>query len=143
MKIIEGFKLEEELYYHKTHTWARVNEDGTVTVGIDDYAQKGTGGIVFIDLPEVGAEVRQDEPLCTIEGHKWVGEAISPISGTIKEVNESLLDNPTLIHEDPYGQGWIAIIEPSNIEEELKKLYYGGSPQAEEWLKEEAKRLKL
>ncbi len=142
MKVIEGYKLLEDLYYHETHTWARVNPDGTVTVGIDDYAQKGTGGIVFIELPEVGDEVEQGGPLCVIEGHKWVGEAVSPVSGRIKEVNEELLDNPTLIHEDPYGEGWIAVIEPTNLEEELKKLYHGADPKTEEWLKQEAKKMK-
>ncbi|MDK2783740.1 MAG: glycine cleavage system protein [Thermococcaceae archaeon] len=115
------YKIKEGLYYTKDHEWAQVLEDGTVLVGITDYAQKELGDLAYVELPEVGKEVAKGDVLCELESVKAVSEVYAPISGKIIEVNEELEDAPEKINEDPY-EAWIAKIKPTNLEEELKEL---------------------
>jgi glycine cleavage system H protein len=115
------YKIKEGLYYTKDHEWAQVLEDGTVLVGITDYAQKELGDLAYVELPEVGKEVAKGDVLCELESVKAVSEVYAPISGEIIEVNEELEDAPEKINEDPY-EAWIAKIKPTNLEEELKEL---------------------
>ncbi|WP_324736654.1 glycine cleavage system protein GcvH [Thermococcus sp. SY098] len=115
------YKVKEGLYYTKEHEWAQVLDDGTVLVGISDYAQKELGDVAYVELPEVGKEVSQGDVLCEIESVKAVSEVYAPVSGEIVEVNGELEDSPEKINEDPYG-AWIAKIKPSNLEEDLKNL---------------------
>lgn len=114
-------EFPEDLYYTKEHTWAREEDEDKVIMGITDYLQRELGEISFIELPQVGGEVSQMEVIGSLESLRGVTEIYSPISGKILEVNEVLLDDPTIINEDPYGDGWVAIIE---IEErkELNRL---------------------
>ena len=100
----------ENLKYHKEHTWARI-EDGKARVGITDYAQDSLGEVVYVELPETGAEVRSGEDLGEIESTKATSAIVSPVSGKVLEVNEELNDSPEIVNEDPYGKGWVAIIE--------------------------------
>lgn len=109
-------------YYTKEDTWARVMADGTVRVGVTDYAQKMLKEVVFVELPEVGSEVKQMEPFGSIESVKAVADLYSSISGKVKEVNEKVINNPSIVNQDPYGEGWLVVIEPMNLEEELKNL---------------------
>jgi len=115
------YKIKEGLYYTKDHEWAQVLEDGTVLVGITDYAQKELGDLAYVELPEVGKEVAKGDVLCELESVKAVSEVYAPVSGEVIEVNEELEDAPEKINEDPYG-AWIAKIKPTNLEEELKEL---------------------
>ncbi len=115
------YKVEEGLYYTKDHEWAKVLEDGTVLVGISDYAQKELGDIAYVELPEVGATFKKGDVLCEVESVKAVSEVYAPVSGEVVEVNEELEDSPELINEDPYAN-WIAKLKPENLEEELKEL---------------------
>ena len=124
----KNYEAPEELYYSREHQWAKV-EDGTARVGITDYAQSKLGDVVYIELPEVGKEVKQvAEPktremeLGSIESVKAVAAVYSPLSGKVKEVNGALGDKPELINSSPYGDGWICTMEPSNLEPELKNL---------------------
>ena len=112
-------KIKEGLYYTKDHEWAQIMEDGTVLVGISDYAQKELGDLAYVELPEVGKEVSKGDVLCEVESVKAVSEVYAPVSGEVIEVNEELEDAPEKINEDPYD-AWIAKIKPSNLEEELK-----------------------
>jgi len=114
-------KIKEGLYYTKDHEWAQIMEDGTVLVGISDYAQKELGDLAYVELPEVGKEVSKGDVLCEVESVKAVSEVYAPVSGEVIEVNEELEDAPEKINEDPYD-AWIAKIKPSNLEEELKDL---------------------
>ncbi|KUK17812.1 MAG: putative glycine cleavage system H protein [Thermococcus sibiricus] len=114
-------KVKEGLYYTKDHEWAQIMEDGTVLVGISDYAQKELGDLAYVELPEVGKEVSKGDVLCEVESVKAVSEVYAPVSGEVIEVNEELEDAPEKINEDPYD-AWIAKIKPSNLEEELKDL---------------------
>jgi glycine cleavage system H protein len=97
----------EDLKYHKEHMWVR--SDGTI--GITFYAQDQLGEIVFIEVPEAGAEIEAGEAFGEIESRKSVSDLYAPLSGTIKEVNSEVLDAPETINEEPYGKGWIAIID--------------------------------
>ncbi|WP_461864676.1 glycine cleavage system protein GcvH [Thermococcus sp.] len=115
------YKVEEGLYYTKEHEWAKVLEDGTVLVGISDYAQKELGDIAYVELPEVGASFSKGDVLCEVESVKAVSEVYAPVSGEVIEVNEELDDSPELINEDPYAN-WIAKLKPSNLEDDLKEL---------------------
>ncbi|RLG39497.1 MAG: glycine cleavage system protein GcvH [Thermoproteota archaeon] len=121
MTSAEEFEVPEGLYYSKGNMYARLEGD-VVVIGLTDYGQYLAKKIVFVELPFVGDEVSKDEPIGTIESGKWSGPIESPISGKVVEVNGRLEDEPGLLNEDPYGEGWIAKIKPSNLEKELKEL---------------------
>ena len=124
MADVKGYNMPDELYYHKEHSWARV--DGTkVTVGMNDFFQKEAGDIVFIDLPEEEDEVGQGEVCGKIQSRKWIGKLVAPVSGEIVEINEDLEEDTSLINSDPYGKGWILVIEASDLESELESLMQG------------------
>lgn len=103
--------IPAELRYTESHEWVRANNDGTVTVGITDHAQHLLGDLVFVEIPEVGRAVAAAEECAVVESVKAASDVYSPVDGVIVEVNEALADNPELINEDPYGEGWIVKIE--------------------------------
>ncbi|WP_419925826.1 glycine cleavage system protein GcvH [Candidatus Poriferisocius sp.] len=105
-----------ELLYTEDHEWARV--DGSrVCLGITDYAQDALGDVVFIDLPAVGTEAACGDSFSEIESTKSVSEIYAPVSGTVVDVNADLIDHPERLNEDPYGEGWICVIEASDLSE--------------------------
>jgi len=106
----------EELQYNKEHIWVRV-EGGKAVVGITDYAQSELGRITSIELPEAGDEIQQEDSFGSIEARKTVADLYAPLTGTVLELNEELLDNPALLNEDPYDSGWILIISLDDPEE--------------------------
>jgi len=126
MANIKGYDMPDELYYHKDHSWARV-EGTKVTVGMTDFFQKEAGDIVFVDLPEEEEEVEQGEVCGKIQSRKWIGKLVAPISGEIAEVNEDLEEDTSLINTDPYGKGWILVMEASSLDEDLGNLMHGES----------------
>ncbi len=132
---IEGYKLPDELYYTKDHTWARVEDDGTVTVGMDAYGAKAAGNIEFIDLPMEEDEFESGDAFGSLESAKWVGGLLMPVSGTVIAVNEKIEDELNLLSEDPYGGGWVIKIRPTNLKEDLKALVHGDGVGP--WLKKE------
>lgn len=119
---VEDIFLPENIYYTKDHEWALITENGLVRIGISDYAQKELHEVVFVDVPRKGVLVKQLEPLGTAESVKAVSEFFSPVSGEIIERNEELVLNPELVNQEPYGRGWIVLIKPSNLEEEIERL---------------------
>ncbi len=110
----------EDLKYSKDHTWVRV-EDDEGTVGITNYAQESLGDIVYVDVPEEDDDVEAGEEVAEVESTKATSSVISPVSGTVIEVNEDIEDSPDTINEDPYGDGWIVRIKLSDPSE-LKGL---------------------
>jgi len=126
MAIIKGYDMPDELYYHEEHSWARV-DGNRVTVGMDDMFQKEAGDIVFVDLPEEEDEVEQGEVCGKIQSRKWIGKLCAPVSGEIVEINEELEDDTSFINQDPYGKGWILVIEATDVENELANLMHGDS----------------
>jgi glycine cleavage system H protein len=105
--------LPSELRYSTDHEWVRV-EEGRVRIGITDYAQDALGDVVFVELPVLGAQVERGASCSEVESTKSVSEIYAPVSGTIAEVNAELTDNPERLNDDPYGEGWICVIEPAD-----------------------------
>ena len=105
--------VPDDLRYTSDHEWARL-EDGRVKVGITDYAQDALGDVVFVQLPEPGAEVDSGASFSEVESTKSVSDIYAPLAGTVVEVNGELADAPQKLNEDPYGEGWICVIEPSD-----------------------------
>ena len=105
-----GIEVREDLKYTDSHEWIKVAED-TVKVGITDHAQSELTDIVFVELPEVGKEVKKGEELCVVESVKSVTEIYAPVSGKIIKINKTLEDTPEIINESPYDEGWLAEIE--------------------------------
>jgi glycine cleavage system H protein len=105
-----------DLKYHAEHDWARIDGD-IATLGITWYAQEQLGEVVFFDPPEVGGNVKKDQPYAEVESVKAVSDVIAPLSGEITEVNEALGDTPEQINDDPYGEGWMVKIRLSNVSE--------------------------
>ena len=103
-----------ELKYAKTHEWARINDDGSVTVGISDSAQDQLGDMVFIEVPEVGQSVDAGEGCAVVESVKAASDVYAPIAGEILEVNEALADSPETVNQDAYGEGWLFRLKPGN-----------------------------
>ncbi len=99
-----------DLRYTEEHEWARA-EDSRITVGITDYAQDALGDVVYVDLPASGTRVEQGQPFGEVESTKSVSDLYAPVTGTIVERNESLESQPELVNSDPYGQGWLVVIE--------------------------------
>jgi glycine cleavage system H protein len=103
-------EIPEVLKYTKEHEWIRV-EDDLAIIGITDYAQDALGEIVYIELPSEGDEITKGEPFGAVESTKSVSDLYAPISGEVVEVNETLLDSPEAINEDPYGEGWMVRVK--------------------------------
>ena len=120
MKVRE-FTILEDRYYTNDHEWIKIEEKG-VRIGITDYAQDSLHEIVYIELPDRERRIERMEVISTAESVKAVSEIFTPLSGQIAEVNESLALNPELVNQDPYGQGWIVVIQPSHLEEEKGML---------------------
>ena len=115
-----AYKVPEELYYTKDHEWALVDEN-VVTVGITEYAQDSLGEIVYVELPDEGQKVNQNEPFGVVESVKSVSDLLAPVSGTVIEVNGNLSDNPGMINDDSWNGGWLIRIE-MDAEKELASL---------------------
>jgi glycine cleavage system H protein len=108
--------IPKELRYSEEHEWVKV-DGNKVLVGITDFAQHELGDIVFVELPEVGAEIQANEPFGSVESVKTVSELYAPISGKVVEVNDSLSDSPELVNESPYEKAWMIVVEPSDTSE--------------------------
>jgi glycine cleavage system H protein len=135
---IKDYELPDELFYHGEHSWAKLEDDGRVRVGMNDFFQKAAGEIVYVDLPFEDDEVSQGETCGKVQSSKWVGKLVSPVSGEIVEVNEELEDDSTLINEDPYGKGWIMVIQPEGFDDEKGGLIFGDAVAG--WLEGEIKK---
>lgn len=124
--------IEKDLKYTKEHEWVKV-EGNRARVGITHHAQEAMGDVVFVELPEVGDEVAVSDSLGTVESVKAVSDVYAPVGGKIVEVNSALLDSPELVNSDPYGEGWMVVIEmedPSQLDDLMSAEEY------EEFLKE-------
>ena len=106
-----------ELKFTEDHEWIRLEEDGAATVGITDYAQEQLGDVVYVELPEVGRELGKDDEAAVVESVKAASDIYCPVSGDIVEVNEALNDTPEIINDDPYGDGWLFTLHPTEAGE--------------------------
>ncbi|PIT99907.1 MAG: glycine cleavage system protein H [Bdellovibrionales bacterium CG10_big_fil_rev_8_21_14_0_10_45_34] len=112
--------VPEDYYYTKDHEWAQVDEN-VVTVGLTEFAQQSLGEVVYVELPEEGQRVTQNEPFGVVESVKAVSDLYAPVSGTVIEVNAPVVENPGIINDDPMDEGWFIRIEMDN-ERELASL---------------------
>lgn len=99
--------IPAELRYTKTHEWVQLNDDGSATIGISDHAQGLLGDLVYVELPEIGAEAKPGVEIGVVESVKAASDVYSPVSGEVVEINEELSANPELVNQDPYGAGWL------------------------------------
>jgi len=106
--------VPQDLRYTREHEWARLDDDGRVTVGVTDFAQEQLGDVVFLDLPDADEAVEGGEPLGEVESTKSVSDLYSPLTGKVVEINAECKDNPAAVNQDPYGEGWLLVIEPSD-----------------------------
>ncbi|MFQ5485890.1 MAG: glycine cleavage system protein H [Desulfobacterales bacterium] len=111
---IQGYYLPDDLYYEENHFWVK-EEDGLLVMGMDDFAQKMAGEIVYIQLPDEGKIIKAGKKFAKMESGKWLGKVFGPVNGELAAVNEELEENPGLINEDCYGKGWMFKIRPDDI----------------------------
>lgn len=119
-------EIPEDLRYHTEHEWVRL-DGGHATVGISDFAQDALGDVVFVDLPKVKTVLTVNQEIGEVESTKSTSSLYSPVSGTVLEVNNTLQDHPEYLNQDPYGKGWIAVIEladPADVEALMTSSQY-------------------
>ena len=119
--------IPAELKYIASHEWLRLEDDGTITVGITDHAQDLLGDVVFVELPDVGDIIAVDDEISVVESVKAASDVYAPISGEVVAINEALEDDPEIINSDPYGEGWFFKIKPDNADD------YQGLMDADEY----------
>lgn len=107
-------ELPGDLRYTSEHEWLRQEEDGSVTIGITDHAQDALGDLVYVELPEVGQELGSGSEMAVVESVKAASDVYAPVSGSVLAVNETLADDPEMINNDPYGDGWIVRVQPGD-----------------------------
>jgi glycine cleavage system H protein len=107
-------QVPDDLRYSKDHEWVRDNGDGTVTVGITDHAQAALGDLVFVEVPEAGRQIAAGDACAVVESVKAASDVYSPLAGEVTAINEALGDAPESINDDPYGEGWIYQMRPSD-----------------------------
>jgi glycine cleavage system H lipoate-binding protein len=135
-----GFKVPTSTYYlHRGHTWALLEENGQVRVGMDDFSQKILGPAEAIELPQVGRVYYQDHVCLALirQGHK--AKVVAPVDGIVQEINTRVQQQPGLVHDDPYGAGWLFTVQPTNLNHNLDTLYSGAINAS--WIDRESHRL--
>ncbi len=137
--LVAGFAVPENLRYHPGHTWALSESTNLVRVGMDDFASKLTGTVESFTLPQRGQWIRQGQKVCTIHRDGVAVDMVSPIEGTVSDINESVVKNPKLALSDPYGEGWLVTVNAPDAKTSFKNLL--GGPLARWWTEESASRL--
>jgi glycine cleavage system H protein len=137
--LVGGFQVPENLRYHPGHTWALQESPSLVRVGMDDFASKLTGEVESITLPQRGSWIRQGQKICTIHRDGAAVDMVSPIEGTISDINENITVNPKLALGDPYGEGWLMTVQSPDAKTNFRNLL--GGAMARSWMQEAATRL--
>lgn len=133
------FHIPDDRHYNPDHLWlSRDEESGEVTAGMDELGLDSLGELAYLTLPDVGTSVEMGKPMGSLEAAKMTGELIAPISGVVRERNESVLHNPTLVNESPYDSGWLVRIEPVRWEDEASELVSG--EELADWIGAEIER---
>ena len=115
-------EIPGDLKFLKSHEWARVEDNGTVTVGISEHAQGLLGDLVYVELPNVGDKVDAGAACAVVESVKAASDVYAPVSGEVVAVNSALADKPETTNEDAYGEGWIVVIKPSSLQDDMDNL---------------------
>ncbi|MDM8548858.1 glycine cleavage system protein H [Desulfobacterales bacterium HSG2] len=138
-KEASGYRVADGYYYHIGHTWARVEHGGRIRIGFDDFVVRLFGIAQRLDTPPLGAVLEQDQVGWTFARDNHKAATLSPLSGTVVTVNHKAKDHPEIIHEDPYQEGWLFILEPKSSKKRLRSLYFG--EEAVNWTEQESRRL--
>ena len=107
-------QVPDDLKYSKSHEWVRVNDDGTVTIGITDHAQEQLGDLVYVEVPDEGRELQAEEACAVVESVKAASDVYAPLAGSVVAVNEALADTPEAVNSDAYGEGWLIRLKPTD-----------------------------
>lgn len=129
---VEGFNFPDDMYYTDDQIWMK-KEGDKVRIGMNEFGVDLAGKIKFVRLRPAGKEIGAGRSIGTLESGKWTGPVKAPVSGMIAEINEELKDNPGILNDDPYGKGWIAVIEPTQFDDEIGALQ--GADGLEAWVK--------
>ncbi len=136
---IQSYNMPEDLHYEQNHYWVK-QEGDLLIMGMDDFAQKLAGEIVFVQLPDEGKALKIGKKFATVESGKWLGKIYAPVNGEIAGVNEELESNPGLINQDCYGRGWLYKIKPDDMGEVNDLIH--GAEAIEKWLVEDIEKYK-
>jgi len=136
---VEGYNLPEKHFFHKGHAWARVEDSGRIRVGLDDFVTKAFKGMDSLELPLMGQEVKSGEKAFAFKRKGKEAYILSPVSGIVVASNYAATKDITSVKEEPYNQGWMMVIEPTDMKKELKELLYGS--ETTEWMQEEHKKI--
>ena len=136
---IQEYNMPEELYYEENHYWVKV-EGEILVMGMDDFAQKMAGDIVFVKLPPEGKSLTKGKKFAQVESGKWLGKVYAPVDGELIESNEELDTNPGLINQDCYGKGWMYKIKPSDMKD-VNTLIHAPA-DIEKWVLEDIEKYK-
>ncbi len=141
MAKFKDVEMPGELYYFNTdnHVWSKIEGPNQIRCGIDQFGQKAAGTVAYIKMKPVGGKSIKGRALGTIEAGKYIGPVRAPVNGTIVEINQAVLDTPTLINTDSYGEGWIVVIEADNLEEDIQDLIHG-EEDVQKWLETDYKK---
>ncbi|WP_425802897.1 glycine cleavage system protein H [Desulfitobacterium sp. Sab5] len=134
MAKVDKYDMPDDLYYTTDHAWVKI-EGQQVRVGVTDFMQQLAGNITFVRVPRAGKDFEAGKTLCSMQSGKWAGKITMPIAGKVVDANKDLASAPKPLNDDPYGQGWIAVIEPTNMADVQANLLYGDKAIA--FLKEE------
>ncbi len=134
-----GYRIAEDYYYHMGHGWARVEHGGYVRVGFDDFAVKLFGRAHSVNIPGLGARLDQHQPGWRFARDDLEADMLSPVTGTVIAVNHRAVDHPDIIHDSPYNEGWLFLVDPGALKNNLKKLYFGD--EAISWVEDESRKL--
>lgn len=110
-------EIPADLKYTASHEWVRQNEDGNLVIGITDHAQKALGDLVFVELPDTGAELGAGDQCIVVESVKAASDVYCPVSGTVVSVNEALDEAPELVNSEPFGEGWLMVLAPADADD--------------------------
>lgn len=137
--LVGGFAVPENLRYHPGHTWALSESPNLVRVGMDDFASKLAGKVDSINLPQRGQWIRQGQKMCTLYRDDVAVDMVSPIEGSVSDINQAVIKDPKLALSDPYGEGWLVTVQAPDAKTSFKNLF--GGPLARWWTEESASRL--
>lgn len=136
----ETLRIPKSVFFHPGHTWARLQDGDSLEIGVDDFVQKALGGIDKVQLPSVGQFVKQGDPVIMVshKGHQL--SLVAPASGYVRSVNTDAVENPAMVSDNPYREGWLMMIEPAELARNLSMLHVAENSVV--WIKEEVKRFR-
>ncbi|OIP89137.1 MAG: hypothetical protein AUK55_14970 [Syntrophobacteraceae bacterium CG2_30_61_12] len=138
-RLVSGFYVADSYYYHRGHSWARLEHGGLVRIGVDDFTQKLVGYVSEIRLPKLGAHMEQTELGWSLRREDKIAGMLAPMEGIVVARNHQALADPTVIKADPHGDGWLLLVEPTHLKRNLTNLLF--ADEAASWLKSEADKL--